>query len=152
MRYKLKYIERTEDHFSGKKKPWQGRLSNQLWVDILWLIVAIAGITLYILKSEWIVFYILYLSVSLWGLAEIKKGNYYKLGYDDSAEDQQGKNILDNANTATSKRVTLDLDDRVYRKIEEIKEELSIRSRGTVINQILLEILLADEDDSRAEY
>ena len=104
------------------------------------------------LKSEWMVFYILYLSLSLYGLTEIKKGNYYKLGYDDSAEDQQGKNILDNANTVTSKRVTLDLDDRVYRKIEEIKEELSIRSRGTVINQILLEILLADEDDSRAEY
>jgi len=110
------------------------------------------GIALYAFKREWMDFYMVYLFASLWGLSEIEKGNYYKLGYEDSAEDQQCKGIINNANTLTSKRVTLDLDSRVYQKIEEIREELSVRSRGTVINRILQEVILADEDESNAEY
>ena len=111
-----------------------------------------AGIALYALKSEWMVFYILYLSLSLYGVTEIKKGNYYKLGYDDSTEDQQGKDVINNANKVTSKRVTLDLDERVYQKVEEIREELSVRSRGVKVNWMFQEVLLADEDHRRAEH
>lgn len=86
--YKLTILDRGEEHFSGKKKPWENRVEYPPTVAIIYLVQFAVFLLLIWLLPEWRTVVILFAGFALWGLAEATKSKYYRIGYYDAMQDR----------------------------------------------------------------
>ena len=86
-RHKVTILDRSEDHFSGKKKPWEGRVAYPPAVATTYFIQIAVFILLLWFLPDWRTLLMLFAALSMWGLAEATKSKYYKIGFYDGIQD-----------------------------------------------------------------
>ena len=86
-RHKVTILDRSEVHFSGKNKPWEGRVAYPPAVAATYFVqIAVFLLLLWVLP-DWRTLLILFAALSMWGLAEATKSKYYRIGYFDGIQD-----------------------------------------------------------------
>ena len=86
-RHKVAILDRSEDHFSGKKKPWESRVAYPPALAATYFVQITVFLLLLWFLPDWRTLLILFAALSMWGLAEATKSKYYRIGYFDGMQD-----------------------------------------------------------------
>jgi len=86
-RHEITILDRSEQHFSGKKKPWEDRVKYPQKLALTYFIQITVFLILLWFLPDWRTLLILFAALSMWGLAEATKSKYYRIGYYDATQD-----------------------------------------------------------------
>lgn len=143
------YSKGAEQYVVEQRGFWRSGTMPQIWKNTSWIAITLIGIEIITYKPEWGKVCMLLLSLTLWGISHTTKRNDYNVRHDQSVKDHRSQDTLKEILSTTRTRVTLELDYRTYRILEEVKGRCGFKSRGAMINQILNEVLSGGNSEGK---